>query len=84
MVIPLDRKGSWANGRLLPAAAQRGRGGAGAAVWYSEHMSGLVWLVGSRVSQLVRGLGMWEGKEEGGSEGRRGRYYECEAHGGYK
>ena len=57
MVIPLDRRGSWANGRLLPAAAQR-EGGAGAAVWYSEHMSGLVWLVGSRVSQLVRGLGL--------------------------
>ena len=31
-----------------------------------------------------QGQGMWEGKEEGGSEGRRGRYYECEAHGGYK
>ena len=61
MVILLDRRGSWANGRLLPAAAQRGRGGAGAAAWYSEHMSGLVWLVGSRVSQLVRGLGLLQG-----------------------
>ena len=32
--------------------------GACAAVRYSEHMFGLVWLVGLRVSQLVRGLGL--------------------------
>ena len=32
--------------------------GACAAVWCSGHVFGLMWLVGSRVSQLVGGLGL--------------------------